>query len=279
MSGKLPVLPGGARPPEARVVDRDRYSLLAHARLRYANPLSPLHHEALLDRLGLGPSSRVVDVGCGQGELLIRLVERFGLHAVGIDASRTFLQAARDAAAARVPDADLQLLLTPVSRWPAEPASFDAAVCLGAVHAYGAFPEALAGLASLVKPGGRIAVGETCWRQPPEPAYLAALGLPGADGDTFESQQADIEDAGLTLLDSHACTTAELDAYETAYRDAILAWCDAHPHDLDAPPMRERALKWWALYDRWGRDTMGFAVHVAARDRAPGPGAGAVPAA
>lgn len=43
--------------------------------------LSVAHAELLLDRMRLDPVTRIVDIGCGWGELLLRAVER----AVGSD--------------------------------------------------------------------------------------------------------------------------------------------------------------------------------------------------
>lgn len=264
---KLPILPGGGgKPPEPpRPLDRELYSFRAHARLRYANPVAPAAFEVLFDGLALPTGARVVDVGCGKGELLVRLAERHAILGTGLEVSRLFLQAARDAAAARVPDAALEFLLTTPSRWPAEPGTFDAAFCVGAVHAWGRLEDALPELKNLVKSGGWVVAGDAYRRREPDPDYLAALGLPAAALATFEMQQDAVTRAGLELVDSRACPVEELDTYETLYRDAILAWCDARPDDPDAPALRERATKWWSLYDRWGRDTVGFALHVGQR--------------
>src|SRR5262249_61027100 len=59
-------------------------------------------YEAALERTGLEPGTRVLDVGCGAGAFL-RLVAERGGDAHGIDASEALIAFARE----RLPRADL----------------------------------------------------------------------------------------------------------------------------------------------------------------------------
>ncbi|MGH3717034.1 MAG: SAM-dependent methyltransferase, partial [Micromonosporaceae bacterium] len=49
-----------------------------YARMRWNTPLSEEHAELLLSRLDLAPGVRVLDLGCGWGELLLRAVATGG---------------------------------------------------------------------------------------------------------------------------------------------------------------------------------------------------------
>jgi hypothetical protein len=42
-------------------------------------------------------------------------------------------------------------------------------------------------------------------------------------------------------------------------------WCDENPDAADAGAFRERIEKWAEAYERWGRDTMGYAVMLLRR--------------
>lgn len=68
--------------------------------------------------------------------------------------------------------------------------------------------------------------------------------------------------AGFEVTAMHVTSDAEWTAYETAYRDRIVAHADAHPDDAEAQAMRAHVLHWHEGFRRWGHHTFGFAVYV-----------------
>ena len=56
----------------------------------------------MIELLALEPGARVIDLGCGKGELLRRLAARYEIRAVGVDRSPTLLEEARRRAPAGV---------------------------------------------------------------------------------------------------------------------------------------------------------------------------------
>jgi SAM-dependent methyltransferase len=113
---------------------------------------------AAIASLGLVGGMRVLDAGCGTGEALGWLaaaVAPDGL-AVGIDLSTTHLEAAR---AALPPDA--LLLQADLQRTPLAAAIFD---LVWSVNTVNHFTDPVAGvrnLAALLRPGGRLALGQS----------------------------------------------------------------------------------------------------------------------
>src|SRR5579872_3288003 len=66
-----------------------------------------VHGEALLERFPPRPGERVLDVGCGFGDMTITLARLVGAggEAVGVDAASRFIEIGRrDAAEQRVPN-------------------------------------------------------------------------------------------------------------------------------------------------------------------------------
>src|SRR3954468_20812624 len=81
-------------------MDRDEISAITHGARPFHNPLDPARIDEAIDRLELGPGARVLDVGCGPGELLVRIAERTGAGGPGIARSQHVIGEARRRAAA-----------------------------------------------------------------------------------------------------------------------------------------------------------------------------------
>ena len=122
----------------------------------------------LVDVLGLGPGSRVLDVGCGPGRHALALAAR-GIEVVGVDVSQRFVDLGAERSEALGLPAEFVRLDARKLPFDAE---FDAAIslCQGAFGLQGATgPEScaapldeddrvLAGIARALRPGGRTAV-------------------------------------------------------------------------------------------------------------------------
>src|SRR5262249_38980136 len=126
---------------------------------RVAVPPEATEREAefLWRHLRLAAGNRVLDVPCGAGRLAIPLALR-GALMTGIDSSREFLAAAREAAASAGADAAwIQADMRAIPRG----ASFDAAFCFG--NSFGYLDEAgnrefLSAVAAALPRGGRFAL-------------------------------------------------------------------------------------------------------------------------
>ena len=99
--------------------------------------------EALLDRAGVGPDSRLVDVGCGSGDAL-ELARQRGADAVGID---------RDPAGGRTLRGDMGHL--PLRTRSANVVLSECVLCLS-----DSLPRALAETHRVLRPGGRLALSD-----------------------------------------------------------------------------------------------------------------------
>jgi SAM-dependent methyltransferase len=117
---------------------------------------------------GLEPG-RALDAACGTGRQAAALAE-LGHDVVGVDASPAMLEKAR----ARVPEADFRI--GELAALPFETDSFDLAVCsLALTHLEDPAP-AIAELARVVRPGGRIVLSDVH-------PYWVALGAQAAFRD------------------------------------------------------------------------------------------------
>ena len=158
------------------MLNRQKFSAIAHRDHDYCNPISAAKIERLLDLLPLDASSRVLDLGCGRAELALRIIERFGARVLAIDNSSLMLDAARERAEWTGALGRLHLDNVDIAEFQADPETFHLTVMLGA----GGIPGGMAGicrhLKSWTKSGGYVLIGEGFWGKRPHPHYLAFLG-------------------------------------------------------------------------------------------------------
>jgi SAM-dependent methyltransferase len=134
-------------------------------------------HRLAADLLGLAPGQVVLDVACGTGAFTRGFAHTVGPAgaSIGLDGSRTMLARA---VAETGPDEPVAYLRADAVHPPLRAESLDAVCCFAALHLFDDPEAALTSFATLLKPGGRLAV-LTSARRHAEPfrSFDFALGL------------------------------------------------------------------------------------------------------
>ena len=243
-------------------MDPLKFTTIAHREHRLLNPLDPQALEQAAARAGLAPGDRVIDVGCGKAALLIGLAERYRVTGLGVDINPAFLADARADAARRGVAGAVELIEGDASALDLAPQLFAFGLCIGATHALGGYRETLRGLARLVRPGGRLLIGQGYWKHRPAPEYLERLGATEDEMTTHEGNLAAGIAMGLVERGAWVSRDQDWDRYEDLYADSVERYVAGHPEDPDAEAMRERIRRWRETYLRWGRDTLGFGLYL-----------------
>lgn len=244
-------------------MDQWKYFDITHKQHLICNPLSSEKLDTLIGLFDLAPGSQVLDVAMGKGELITRLVERYGVEGVAVDLSPYCVADTEAKLQGRVPGATVKVLeMDGADYRPEAPASFDLAACLGASWIFGGHKGTLASLEGIVRSGGLILVGEPYWRQEPPAPYLAVEGW---ERDTFGSHYENVqvgEELGLSLEYAITSTLDEWDRYEGLQWHAAATYARAHPDDPDLSTLQERIRRSRERYLRWGRATVGWAAYL-----------------
>ena len=114
--------------------------------------------ELLLSSAGVGPGTRVLEIGAGTGDVALILARRVGAggSVLATDASAAMLEiAARLAKEAGA--ANVSTLAVRAEELQLQPGSFDAAVSRNAVMFVSDLPRAFRAVRSALRPGGRVA--------------------------------------------------------------------------------------------------------------------------
>ncbi len=230
--------------------------------LLFNAPATRARVDGLLARLQVPAGGRVVDVGCGRGEMLAMLAEAVGAIGTGIDPDDAEIALARDRRPSR---GRLLWHCAKVADVTVEP-NCDAAICVGATHAYGppgeALPRTIKALSGYVRAGGRVLVGEGYWKQEPLAAYLQATQFAASDLQSHDANAAAGNGAGLTLLHAETSSIEEWDHFEGAFLRAAERRHAESPHDTAAIANLKHWRAWHDAYRKWGRETLGFGYYV-----------------
>ena len=239
-----------------------KFSAIAHRDHDYCNPIAAAKIERIVDLLPLDAKAAALDLGCGRGELALKLIARFGVQVIGVDVSTPMLDAARERARCCGALERLRLLETDIAEFGPQPESFDLTAMLGGGGIAGGIAGICSTLAGWTRRGGHVLIGEGYWARPPASEYLAHLD---AQPDEFRDHRGNVQagiDAGLIPLHAFVASPDEWDEYEWKYSRSIERYALEQPADPDVPAMLERIRRWRDGYLRWGRDTLGFGVYL-----------------
>lgn len=186
-----------------------------------------------LERLGLKPGDRVLDLGCGEGRHSHGLHMLGGLTVVGLDLDLPSVAKARQGLAllGEAPDGGATGFLSgDAYRLPFADATFDAVICSEVLEHLPDVDAALAEIDRVLKPGGRFS--PTVPRAWPEAICWRLAPGPGGYGD---------QPGGHVRIFEEAALTEQVRRRGYAFRGKHYA------HGLHSP-------YWWLKCAFWGRD-------------------------
>ena len=231
-----------------------------------STPRSPTHAALLLSEAELVAGERIVDLGCGWGELLLRaLAATPGAHGDGVDTASTALDRGRRNAEQRNVADRVTFHSAEAASWAST--GYHVAINIGSSHAWpGGTDEALGALRETVRPGGRVIFGEGYWERPPTAEALEGLG---AEVDDFGSL-ANLVDRAAARFRPLLISTAsrdEWEVFESRYAGGVERWLLAPPDHPDATAIRAAIDAHRAGWIRGYRDVLGFAYLVLAAEK------------
>lgn len=235
-----------------------------YAGLRYWGPVSEERMEGILDLMEVEAGAHCLDVGCGRGELLIRMVERYDASAIGVDSSRDALGALRGEADLRGVGDRIDTVEAAVADFePGDPYALVA--WLGGPFVGDDFAATLEALAGWVRPGGYLLVGHGFWAAEPPADYLEATGISAGEFGSHWQTIALGESLGLRNLYACVANRDEWDQFEGRILYNVERHAATHPDNPDPSGRLDQRRRWHLAQQRWGRDAMGFGLYLFAR--------------
>ena len=233
--------------------------------LEFWGPYDASTIDPLIASIEAPPDARALDVGCGDGALLLRLALQHGMRVVGIDRSEAALERAKqrfDAAGA-----------SGAATWRSDDAAtlafdddgFDVVAWLGGPFVGGSHASTMQAFARWLRPGGTLLLGQGFWKAPPPAAYLEATGLTEDALDAEETMLAAVEAAGFEILERVESSRAQWDRFEGTIHANHEAHAAAHADDTELQAALAVKRRWHEAQQRQGREVFGFALYRARR--------------
>lgn len=235
--------------------------------LTFMSPLAEGRAAELARFLASAPIGRIVDIGCGWAELLLRTVERSSAHTgVGVDNDAEAIEHGRKLAAKRGLS-DRVSLLTDDGRTAVSDRAAGA-ISIGASQIWRRdadgerlpYVSALEGLRSLVERGAHVVYGDAIWSQPPTANATSALGGPDDEMVDIATLVEYAEHAGFMPMHVGEATLEEWDAFESGFAACYTRWLATHsPDHPDVDEIRTIARQQRDDYLRGYRGVLGLA--------------------
>ncbi|MGH3728186.1 MAG: SAM-dependent methyltransferase [Micromonosporaceae bacterium] len=242
-------------------MNREEIGRLAHADHPVKAPLDDDSVRRLLERAVPPGDGRILDLGCGGGEWLLRaLAMHPGLLAEGVDTSGTALAYADRAAKHRGISERLVLHHRDATDFTASH-PFDLVLTVGASHAFGGLLPTLAAVRTHLASNGQVLIGDGFWEQEPSPEAVEMLGDLADLPTTIDRVIAD----GWTPVYGHISTRQEQDAYEWAWTGSLAAWALDNPDHPDSSQALDAAARHRSEWLTGYRDSFGFVCLVLRR--------------
>lgn len=230
---------------------------LLRTELTWNTPLSDAHADRLLGHLQLGTAHRILDLGCGRGQLLLKALARApGARGVGVDVDRWELDQGRTAAK----ESGLDNRVTFVAQDAAKhDGAADRVLCIGASHALGGTEAALTRLRQSTSPKGLLLFGDGYWVRPPSKRWIETFGaLPSSLPALQELATA----KGWRVVQVDTADQEEWDQFEESSYRGLERFAKRAPDHPLSTSAREYAEKRRKDYYNGYRGILGFAYLI-----------------
>ena len=242
-------------------MDIPRIFTISESAHRIHNPFTAEKLATLGAALRMEPGTRMLDLGCGSGEMLCTWARDHGIGGTGIDLSPLFTEQAR----LRAQELGVAGRVTFVHGDAAGHVAGEkvgVAACLGASWIGGGVAGTIALLEKSLLPGGIMLIGEPYWLRLPTTEDVARGCLAGSIADflTLPALLASFAGLGLDVVEMVLADPDSWDRYEAAKWLTMRRWLDANPHDDFAAEVRAQLASEPARYAAYTREYLGWGV-------------------
>ena len=249
---------------ESKAMDSSLYYDIIEAGQSLPYPVAPERIDAMIASCGPGPAWRVLDLACGQGELLCRWSHQYEVIGTGVDEAPALIEQAQLRADALQVWASVNFVASEVAEYPQPFHQYDLVSCLNPASLGTDLVAGLATMQQALKTGrlGWLLIGESFWHKEPDPDLCAAYGIAPQALPTLPALLDAVDSAGAELAEMLLATPAEWDAFYGQQWRRALDWLEDDSEHPEWAGVQAALHESRRRYLRYERDTMGWGIFL-----------------
>lgn len=232
--------------------------------LQIASPVTWSVIEAFCVQAGIGPDTKVIDIGAGTGGVSVALAERFGCRVHAIEQAPEMARMIED----RAHEQGLSNSISVVAKHSADALAdlgvADLVVAMGTTDAAGNKARTAAdifkGLEPHIAPGGQLLWGDLVWTAQPPQELVAVVARSGVYASDLGWQLA-ASAAGLRCVRSEISPQEVWDSFVTGIDGRVRAWLAEHPQAEGVADLEAHADLTRSVLDA-ARPYLGFGLYL-----------------
>jgi SAM-dependent methyltransferase len=209
--------------------------------------------------LGLRKRSRVIDFGCGFGEVLALWAEHFGISAIGIDIREYACNRAKQRMTERKLTERITIVQANAANYPFEEHAFDVAACIGASFIWGGYKPTIHRLKEAIHNHGKLVIGEPYWLTQHVPyEYVRQEQTVHTEQELLRITREEGFDFEYVVRASHD----DWDRYEADNWHGLIQWIEENSDHPDRQEVIDYLHRCQDEYLKYGREYLGWALYI-----------------
>ncbi|MGB3713173.1 MAG: class I SAM-dependent methyltransferase [Candidatus Promineifilaceae bacterium] len=229
---------------------------------RYMELVNPASQEKILAIgriLNLNSNSRVVDFGCGYGEMLALWAAEFGISGTGVELRDHACQRAIQKMIDRDLRGRIEIVCGDAAEYEFRHHAYTVATCVGASFIWGGFRKTVLGMKPAIEDNGRLVIGEPYWlRDQVPPEYMATEPSVHFEKELLEIVHEEGFDIEYVVRSNHD----DWDRYEAGNWYALVRWIEENPDHPERKEVIDHLHTSQELYFKYTREYLGWAMYV-----------------